>query len=68
MQSQVSTDSNVNASANKSEEKIGDGKYSTHSLDEVSGMIRSTISTYESKVNMFLVSLDHISLDYGWTI
>ncbi|PSS19491.1 Exocyst complex component SEC5A like [Actinidia chinensis var. chinensis] len=49
--SQVSTDSNVNTSANKSEEKIGDGKYSTHSLDEVSGMIRSTISTYESKVH-----------------
>ncbi|XP_057502728.1 exocyst complex component SEC5A-like [Actinidia eriantha] len=49
--SQVSTDSNVNTSANKSEEKIGDGKYLTHSLDEVSGMIRSTISTYESKVH-----------------
>lgn len=48
--SQVSSDSNVNASANKSEEKGGDGKYSDHSLDEVAGMVRSTISAYESKV------------------
>ncbi|GMP79803.1 hypothetical protein CsSME_00035178 [Camellia sinensis var. sinensis] len=49
--SQVSTDSNVNTSANRSVEKVGDGKYSSHSLDEVSGMIRSTISAYESKVH-----------------
>ncbi|XP_058179698.1 exocyst complex component SEC5A-like isoform X2 [Rhododendron vialii] len=49
--SQVSADSNVNNSANKSEEKVGDGKYSSHSLDEVSGMIRITISVYESKVH-----------------
>ncbi|KAG5534392.1 hypothetical protein RHGRI_022499 [Rhododendron griersonianum] len=49
--SQVSADSNVNNSANKSEEKVGDGKYSSHSLDEVAGMIRSTISVYESKVH-----------------
>ncbi|KAL3339873.1 hypothetical protein AABB24_028468 [Solanum stoloniferum] len=46
----VSSDSNVNASANKREEKAGDGKYSNHSLDEVAGMVRSTISAYESKV------------------
>ncbi|KAG5527864.1 hypothetical protein RHGRI_028708 [Rhododendron griersonianum] len=49
--SQVSADSNVNNSANKSEEKVGDGKYSSHSLDEVAGMIRSTVSVYESKVH-----------------
>ncbi|GMP46424.1 hypothetical protein CsSME_00014589 [Camellia sinensis var. sinensis] len=49
--SQVSADSNVNTSANKSEEKVGDGKYSSHSLDEVAGMIRGTISAYESKVH-----------------
>ncbi|CAN4116486.1 unnamed protein product [Withania somnifera] len=48
--SQVSSDSNVSAPANKSEEKGGDGKYSNHSLDEVSGMVRTTISAYESKV------------------
>ncbi|KAK6940026.1 Exocyst complex component EXOC2/Sec5, N-terminal domain [Dillenia turbinata] len=47
--SQVSADSNVNASANKTEERIGDGKYSSHSLDEVAGMIPSTISVYEAK-------------------
>lgn len=40
----------MNASANKIEEKAGDGKYSNHSLDEVAGMVRSTISAYESKV------------------
>ncbi|KAA8546559.1 hypothetical protein F0562_002702 [Nyssa sinensis] len=49
--SQVSAESNVNIPANKSEEKVGDGKYSSHSLDEVSGMIRGTISAYESKVH-----------------
>ncbi|GAB4845139.1 Exocyst complex component S5A [Ancistrocladus abbreviatus] len=43
--SQVAADSNVNASANKFEEK-----YSSHSLDEVAGMMRSTISIYEVKV------------------
>ncbi|KAI3676022.1 hypothetical protein L1987_85618 [Smallanthus sonchifolius] len=35
--------------------KVGDEKYSSHSLDEVSGMIQNTISAYESKVhNTFL--------------
>ncbi|KAG6784047.1 hypothetical protein POTOM_009730 [Populus tomentosa] len=49
--SQVSAESNVNASATKSEEKVGDGRYSAHSLDEVAGMIRGTISAYETKVH-----------------
>ncbi|XAR62472.1 hypothetical protein NMG60_11017230 [Bertholletia excelsa] len=47
--SQVAGDSSV-TSANKNEEKIGDGKYLSHSLDEVAAMIRSTVSAYESKV------------------
>lgn len=47
--SQVSAD--VNASTNaKTEDKITDGKYSSHSIDEVAGMIRNTISAYEVKV------------------
>lgn len=49
--SQVSGESNVNTAANKNEEKERDGKFSSHSLDEVAGMIRSTISAYESKVD-----------------
>lgn len=46
--SQVAADSNVTAftASNKMEEV----KYSSHSLDEVSGMMRSTISLYEVKV------------------
>ena len=48
--SQVSTDSNSNNLANKIEEKAGDVKYSSHSLDEVSAMICSTISLYGVKV------------------
>ncbi|XP_057966275.1 exocyst complex component SEC5A-like [Malania oleifera] len=48
--SQVSAEPNTNISANKPDEKIGDGKYSSHSLDEVAGMIRSTLSAYEVKV------------------
>ena len=51
--SQVAADSNVTAS-NKTEEKVGDSKYSSHSLDEVSGMMRSTISLYEVKVSFSL--------------
>lgn len=52
--SQVPTDSNSNSSANKIEEKAGDGKYSGHSLDEVAAMICSTISLYGGKVtNIF---------------
>lgn len=50
--SQVSAESNINTSASKTEEKVGDGKYSSHSLDEVAGMIRSTISAYEVKVTI----------------
>ncbi|KAB1212086.1 Exocyst complex component SEC5A [Morella rubra] len=48
--SQVPTESNANASAKKTEEKVGDGKFSSHSLDEVAGMIQNTISVYEVKV------------------
>ncbi|XP_057423045.1 exocyst complex component SEC5A-like isoform X2 [Lotus japonicus] len=52
--SQVPTDSNSNTSANKIEEKAGEGKYSSHSLDEVAAMICSTISLYGVKVtNVF---------------
>lgn len=50
--SQVSAESNINTSASKTEEKAGDGKYSSHSLDEVAGMVRSTISAYEAKVRL----------------
>lgn len=48
--SQVSAESTVHTSANKAEEKVGDVRYSTHSIDEVAGMVRSTISAYEVKV------------------
>ncbi|KAK1361317.1 Exocyst complex component SEC5 [Heracleum sosnowskyi] len=46
--SQVSGETNVSTSASKIEER--DGKFSAHSLEEVAGMIRNTISAYESKV------------------
>ncbi|KAI6689530.1 hypothetical protein NL676_026358 [Syzygium grande] len=49
--SQVSTDSNINSTGNKPEEKIGEGKYSSHSLEEVAGMIRQTLAAYEAKVH-----------------
>ncbi|KAJ7969694.1 Exocyst complex component SEC5 [Quillaja saponaria] len=60
--SQVSTESNANTAANKSEEKVGDGKYSTHSLDEVAAMIRYTISVYELKVNNTLRDLEESNI------
>ncbi|CAL1385009.1 unnamed protein product [Linum trigynum] len=48
--SQVSAESNLSAS-NKADEKALDVRCSTHSLDEVAGMIRSTLSAYEAKVH-----------------
>ncbi|XP_058769965.1 exocyst complex component SEC5A-like isoform X1 [Vicia villosa] len=56
--SQVPTDSNSNNAANKIEEKAGDGKYSSHSLDEVSAMICSTISLYGVKVTSIFHDLE----------
>ncbi|CAI9116547.1 OLC1v1017724C2 [Oldenlandia corymbosa var. corymbosa] len=48
--SQVSSDSSATAHGNKTEEKVADGKITSHSLDEVAGMIQDTLSAYESKV------------------
>ncbi|CAI0377214.1 unnamed protein product [Linum tenue] len=55
--SQVSAESNLSAS-NKAEEKVVDVRCSTHSLDEVAGMIRSTISAYEAKVHGTFADLE----------
>ncbi|KAJ6412519.1 hypothetical protein OIU84_005550 [Salix udensis] len=65
--SQVSAESNVNASATKSEEKVGDGRYSTHSLDEVVGMIRDTISAYETKVHNTFRDLEESNILRSYT-
>ncbi|KAL8171929.1 LOW QUALITY PROTEIN: hypothetical protein V2J09_023733 [Rumex salicifolius] len=46
----VTADSNVKTSLSKIEEKLGEGKYSNHSIDEAAGMMHSTISLYEDKV------------------
>ncbi|KAL8167274.1 hypothetical protein V2J09_008773 [Rumex salicifolius] len=46
----ANSDSNVNASASRSEDKIGEGKYSAHTLDELGKMMCSTVSLYEAKV------------------
>lgn len=48
--SQVSAETSMNNLASKTEEKVGEGKYSSHSLDEVASMIRQTLSAYEAKV------------------
>lgn len=50
--SQVSTESNASTPGNKTDEKVGDGKYSTHSLDEVAGMIQNTLTAYADKVSI----------------
>lgn len=55
--SQVASDSNVSNQTNKVEEKAGNMKYSSHSLDEVAGMIRNTLSVYECKVFSFFCCL-----------
>lgn len=47
--SQAFGESNTHSSGSRTEEKV-EGKYSSHSLDEVTGMIRQTLSVYEAKV------------------
>ncbi|XP_077241364.1 exocyst complex component SEC5A-like [Tasmannia lanceolata] len=44
-------ETNVKAATNKTEDKVNDVKYSSHSLDEVSEMVHGTISAYELKVH-----------------
>ncbi|KAK9134469.1 hypothetical protein Syun_013799 [Stephania yunnanensis] len=55
--SQVVTEASV-----KNEDKISDAKYSGHSLDEVAGMIRSTISAYEVKVHSTFRDLEETNI------
>lgn len=50
--SQVSADTSAPSSVNRAEDKVGD------SLDEVAGMIRNTLSAYESKVITFPFMFD----------
>ncbi|XP_031389496.1 exocyst complex component SEC5A-like isoform X2 [Punica granatum] len=60
--SQVSAETNINNPASKSEEKIGEGKYSSHSLDEVASMIRQTLSAYEAKVHSTFRDLEESNI------
>ncbi|MCD9646407.1 Exocyst complex component S5A [Datura stramonium] len=60
--SQVSSDSNVSASAKRTEENVGDGKYSSHSLDEVAGMLQSTLSAYGSEVQNTFQDLEESNI------
>ncbi|KAG0470241.1 hypothetical protein HPP92_016338 [Vanilla planifolia] len=49
----VALDSDVNAkhARSRSEEKAGDMKFSSHTLDEVATMVHATVSTFEAKVH-----------------
>ncbi|XP_011659117.1 exocyst complex component SEC5A isoform X2 [Cucumis sativus] len=60
--SQVSAESNTNTSASKAEDKVGEGKYSNHSLEEVTGMIRNTLSAYEVKVHSTFRELEESNI------
>ncbi|PWA87400.1 exocyst complex component SEC5 [Artemisia annua] len=42
--------------------KVGDEKSSSHSLDEVSGMIQNTLSAYESKVHNTFLDLEESNI------
>lgn len=48
----MSADTSTSSSVNRAEDKVGD------SLDEVAGMIRYTLSAYESKVRPLCIILD----------
>lgn len=50
MQSSQGSEAIVKPATNKTDDKVSDAKYSSHSLDEVEEMVHITISAYESKV------------------
>lgn len=45
------TEANAKPASNRNDDKSGDMKYSSHSLDEVAAMVHSTISAYEVKIH-----------------
>ncbi|XP_073099567.1 exocyst complex component SEC5B isoform X2 [Elaeis guineensis] len=46
----LDSETNVKPAANRSEDKVGEVKYSSHSLEEVAAMVHGTISAFEVKV------------------
>ncbi|KAF6163401.1 hypothetical protein GIB67_029250 [Kingdonia uniflora] len=60
--SQVAAETNAKPTANKTDDKVSDLKYSSHSLDEVAGMIRTTISAYELKVHNTFCDLEESNI------
>ncbi|KAK4801667.1 hypothetical protein SAY86_022154 [Trapa natans] len=60
--SQVSAETSMSNPESKNEEKVGEGRYSSHSLDEVASMIRQTLSAYESKVHSTFHDLEESNI------
>lgn len=48
-------DTSARNSVNRAEDKAGEMKYSSHSIEEVASMVHSTISAFEAKVSAFLL-------------
>lgn len=46
----LDSETNAKSTANRSEDKVGEVKYSSHSLEEVAAMVHDTISAFELKV------------------
>lgn len=46
----LDSETNAKPSANKNEDKVGEVRYSSHSLEEVANMVHGTISAYQVKV------------------
>lgn len=43
---------NAKPAANKNDDKVGEVKYTNHTLDEVASMVRATISAFDTKVQL----------------
>jgi len=54
----LDSEANTKSGLSKSEDKAGDMKYSSHSLEEVAEMVHGTVSSYEVKVQ----NLSHVCL------
>lgn len=46
----LDSETNAKPALSKNEEKVGEIKYSTHTLEEVAAMIQGTITAFEAKV------------------
>lgn len=46
----LDSETSSKSTGNKNDDKVGEAKYSNHTLEEVANMVHGTISAFEAKV------------------